>query len=144
MSGGINGSCPPCQQPAQPAQNAAARIQDDQSKALDVMKDMATGKVSAEDGMKQLQSLVVDQAVATGALPASASPTAVGATGKSSGFSMVDSFDSGGSRPALLDLKGGGAPAAAPAAAPAQDLSFLATDSGGGSKPGIGSGTNAR
>jgi len=132
MSGGINGSCSPC---SQPAQNATARIQDDQSKSLDVMKDMASGKVSAEDGMKQLQSLVVDQAVATGALPASAASGAAGKSNAGSGFSMTDSFDSGGGRPALLDLKGGGAPPTG---------NFLADDSGGGSKPGIVSGSNSR
>lgn len=108
-------------------QSATARVQADQSKAVDVMKDMVTGKVSASDGVKQLQSLVVDQAVAVGALPASAAGKAGGAA-SGTGFSSKDSFDTGGAKP-MLDLSGG--------AAKPQDTSYLGTESGGGSKPGV-------
>jgi len=135
MSGGVNGACSPC---TNTAQNATARVQSDQSKSLDIMKKMASGELSGSEGMKQLQALVVDQAVAMGTLPASMADKFGGAAPPSAppsvGFSSHDTFDSGGARPApLLDLKGGGMP---------QDTSFLAKDSGGGAKPGIASGTN--
>lgn len=105
-------------------QSATARVQADQSKAVDVMKDMVTGKVSASDGMKQLQSLVVDQAVAVGALPASTASGAASGTG----FSTKDTFESGGAK-SPLDLSGAGSRPA--------DTSYLGTESGGGSKPGV-------
>lgn len=114
------------------AQDATARVQADTSKAMDVMKDMVTGKVSKSDGIKQLQSLVVDQAVAVGALPASAANQAGGAA-SGTGFSTKDTFDAGGAR-SPLDLSGG--------AAKPTDSSYLDKESGGGSKPGVVSGSN--
>jgi hypothetical protein len=106
------------------------------AQALDVMKDMAKGKVSAEDGMKQLQSLVIDAAKAQMSLGAGASATAsAGATG----YSSKDSFESAPAAKPAVDLLGAAAGGAKPAAA--QDPSFL-ENSGGGAKRGIASSTN--
>jgi hypothetical protein len=123
----------PCTPSAGQPQSAAGRVQDDQSKALDVMKQMVTGQVSAKDGMKALQSLVVDTAKATGVLPDTPDKGAGKDSAPPTGYSMTDSFDSG---------KGAGAKPLVALDDKPKDTSFLSKESGGGSKPGIGSGTN--
>ncbi len=128
---GINPACTPT---ANQVQQVQTRQQTDATKALDVMKDMATGKVSAEDGMKQLQSLVVDQFKAQMSLAPGATATA----SATAGFSSRDSFESPPAAKPMVDLLGTAGGGVAPAAV---DPSFL-DESGGGAKPGIASGSN--
>lgn len=133
---GVNAACAPC---ANQVQEVQARQQTDQSKALDVMKDMASGKVSPEDGMKQLQALVVDQFKAQmSLLPSAPSAGSTPAASASTGFSSRDSFELPPAAKPMLDLLGAAGGGVAPAAV---DASFL-EGSGGGSKRGIASGAN--
>ena len=128
--GAVNASAGPSA-----TQVATVQVQQltNQVKSLDVMQKMQSGKISPEDGQKQLQALVTDQAQ----LQESLAPGKGHGNGK--GFSAQDGFEAPAAKP-IVDLSGGVAAAPAPAPTPA-DTSYL-EGGGGGAKPGIAGGTS--